>query len=129
KALTAQSRSELPGIGADASRVSSASGRFPGGAVLLAWISEGYYDEQRGAEVTFTFAALVDNGGNVITTLKPAEINHGDGAQRWRPLFLVDLDGDGTEAIVVNRSYYEADEILLLRAKGKTVEPVALVSR
>lgn len=104
------------GIGPEA--LMAVPGKFAGGATWLVFADFRTSDDSPNGPTTFTYAGLFDAKGALGKTIEPAKVGLGDGIHGWDPVFQVDLDGDGTEELVVRPSYYEGGSVEVYGAGG-----------
>lgn len=100
------------------SHAAAIRGRFPGGAALLVALGPRSNDFDERA----TTLLLADARGELVRTLQPVERT----LEQYRPLYTVDVDGDGIDEVVLESSYYEGAYLHLLHFSDGEIEVITL---
>lgn len=119
KSLTVKTRKALTSSRIGPTALHFVGGAFPQKARWLVWIDEpvGARDQQDFEH--FVYAALVGDDGKEVFVFQEPIVS---AETWWRPLYLVDFDGDGVDELIGQPYYYEGLSVALYRWRGGKYE-------
>jgi hypothetical protein len=103
----------LKRVRVSAKTMSMMKGKFPGGGAALISIHAAQLGEVEGMDL-LSGLVLVDSSGKVVQYINAPTVQ----IEHFEFLYLVDLDNNGVDEVVVKMSYYEGDYTYLLQWKN-----------
>lgn len=64
-------------------------------------------------------AALFDDNGALINMIEPLEVKGGDAVSHWEPEYVVDLNGDNEQEVIVKITNYESGKVRLYELRDE----------
>jgi hypothetical protein len=113
KALPAAQRKSVEGVKKlDAKQVHFVPGSFAGNGRWLAWLDAPVANDEDMNHLIY--AAILTGDGKVVDTIEAPALP----MSWWRPLYLIDADGDGADELIGQPYYYEGASVAFYRWRG-----------